>query len=412
MTPEALAAAKKLETAHCRREDCCASQIWPLGRDRRGRQLAVVALGTHSECLLPQPPRKTRSRSAAPEDEEQADDKHACAAYWLVDVAAPKRPWIRRLVRQCEEDMRDVDADVDARTMTFSFGDHSMYTANQSSDNTVIGLDPLRLVETSHTSARDDEHTTTWNWDDFAGTVENGRNYCEGKRPRDAGARDRESDQADVETQAVLIPEVSLPPAFLAGGWKTTGLGRCAARVGGDRGFTVHGGKGTAADSSMRVVFASAGELFIEVNDDRFVTGGKSWVKDDHVELWAAAPDSRCVDPGEKPSARQWGIRVTDGQVFAGFGAPTVMPRVEVARAGSAIRLRVTFDADTLPRPWFTAVYSDSDDGVRQKRLIATSALVFGQWWTLGEVPDGEEGKSCTVARGVLEPRAPALPDL
>jgi hypothetical protein len=65
-----------------------------------------------------------------------------------------------------------------------------------------------------------------------------------------------------------------------------------------------------------------------------------------------------------------------------------------------------------MPRPWFTAVYSDSDDGVRQKRLIATSALVFGQWWTFGEGPDGEQGKSCTVARGVLEPRAPALPDL
>ena len=102
---------------------------------------------------------------------------------------------------------------------------------------------------------------------------------------------------------------------------------------------------------------------------------------------------------------------MTDGQVFAGFGAPTAMPQVEVARAGKAIRLRVTFEADTLPRPWFTAVYSDSDDGVHQKRLIATSALVFGQWWTFGEAPDGEEGKACTVARGVLEPRAPALPD-
>jgi hypothetical protein len=87
------------------------------------------------------------------------------------------------------------------------------------------------------------------------------------------------------------------------------------------------------------------------------------------------------------------------------------MPRVEVARAGQAIRLRVTFDADTLPGPWFTAVYSDSDDGMRQKRLIATSALVFGQWWTFGVVPDHEGGKSCAVARGVLEPRAPALPD-
>ena len=251
---------------------------------------------------------------ARSEDDAQRDREHACTAYWLVDVAAPKRPWIRQLVGQCEEDMRDVHAVVDARTMTFSFGNQSMYTANQSSNNTVIGLDPLRLVETSHTFARDDEHSTTWNWDNFAGTVENERNFCEGKRPPDAGAHDRESDQADVEAQAVLIPEVSLPPAFLAGGWKTTGLGRCAARVGGDHGFTVHGAKGTAADSSMRVVFASADELFIEVTDNRFVSGAKTWVKDDHVEIWAAAPDNWCVDPGEKPSARQWGIRVTDGR--------------------------------------------------------------------------------------------------
>jgi hypothetical protein len=123
------------------------------GRTRpSGPPLAVVGLGTHSECLLPQPPRKTRARSTAPEDDDKGDREHACAAYWLVDVAAPKRPWIRRLVRLCEEDMRDVHADVDVRTMTFSFGDHSMYTAYQSSDKTVIGLDPLRLVETSHMS--------------------------------------------------------------------------------------------------------------------------------------------------------------------------------------------------------------------------------------------------------------------
>jgi hypothetical protein len=52
-----------------------------------------------------------------------------------------------------------------------------------------------------------------------------------------------------------------------------------------------------------------------------------------------------------------------------------------------------------------------ADLSIGQKRLIATSALVFGQWWTFGDGPEREGGKSCTVARGVLEPRAPALPD-
>ena len=71
----------------------------------------------------------------------------------------------------------------------------------------------------------------------------------------------------------------------------------------------------------------------------------------------------------------------------------------------------MTFDANSLPGPRFTLVYSDSDDGIHQKRLIATSQLVFGKWWTLGEAPDNE-GPSCTIARGVLEPKHPGLPGL
>ena len=35
-----------------------------------------------------------------------------------------------------------------------------------------------------------------------------------------------------------------------------------------------------------------------------------------------------------------------------------------------------------------TVVYSDSDDGLRQKRLIATSTIERGQWLSLGQVRD------------------------
>ena len=50
--------------------------------------------------------------------------------------------------------------------------------------------------------------------------------------------------------------------------------------------------------------------------------------------------------------------------------------------------------------------YSDSDDGVRQKRLIATSSLAYGRWWTLGQAReiDAKEA-TCVVERGALEPR-------
>src|SRR3954453_24025627 len=41
------AAAKGLESARCRKNGCCATEIWSVGRDRKGRQLAVVALETN-----------------------------------------------------------------------------------------------------------------------------------------------------------------------------------------------------------------------------------------------------------------------------------------------------------------------------------------------------------------------------
>ena len=45
-----------------------------------------------------------------------------------------------------------------------------------------------------------------------------------------------------------------------------------------------------------------------------------------------------------------------------------------------------------------TVVYSDSDDGTRQKRLIATSNLEFGRTWTIGSVsPIGPRRAACVV---------------
>ncbi len=410
-TPEQRAAAKRLEGQRCRKKDCCVTEIWPVGRDRRGRQLAVVALETVKACILPQQPRKAGARAS--QDDESRDDEHSCGEYWLIDVGAQKRPAIAELARQCAHDKWETGAAVDAKDMTFSYGGESVYASTQTSEWTTIGLDPVRLVQVNRTSTRQEDRSETWNSDDFSGELELGLFYCPDKAPADAGAKPADSNVPDVEIAAIRIPRPSLPDTFVADGWKATGLGRCAARVGGDRGFTVHGAKGTAADASMRIVFSSQGDLFVEVTDDRFVSGGKSWVKDDHLEIWAATPpDKGCIDPSEKSPALQWGIRVADGQVFLGFGPPTAMPKVEIARANDkTIRLRVTFDANSLPGPRFTLVYSDSDDGIHQKRLIATSQLVFGKWWTLGEAPDNE-GPSCTIARGVLEPKHPGLPGL
>jgi len=380
-----------------------------VGRDRKGRQLAVVALETNKSCLLAQAPVKTGSAAA----DDDSDDEHACGEYWLIDAGAQKRPALAELARQCASDKWETSADVSAKDMTFTYGGRSVYDSTQTSESTTIGLDPVRLVQINRTSSRQVDRSETWNSDDFSGELELGVSYCQGKSPADAGATPADSNVPDVAIAAIRIPRPSLPDAFLADGWKTTGLGRCAARVGGDRGFVVHGAKGTTADASMRIVFSSQGDVFVEVTDDRFVTGAKTWVKDDHLEIWAATPpDSACIDPSAKSAAVQWGIRVTDGHVFPGAGPPTTTPKVEVARVNDkTIRLRIAFEPNAVPGPRFTVVYSDSDDGTHQERLIATSPLVFGKWWTLGEAPENE-GPSCTIVRGALEPTRPKLPGL
>jgi hypothetical protein len=82
------------------------------------------------------------------------------------------------------------------------------------------------------------------------------------------------------------------------------------------------------------------------------------------------------------------------------------LPRVERAEAKDAQGQNVLRFKIELPRayPSLTVVYSDTDDGQKQKRLIATSALKFGDALTLGAtkiIP--EDRGSCRIADGALE---------
>jgi hypothetical protein len=402
-SPADLAVAKRVDDALCDKGSCCVTSVWRLGPDRRGHPLAVVALESHEACLLPQKP-------SSDEPEESEDDRHACGEYRLVDLAAKKPRAGLKLRRQCDGDHSEGSAGADVDARTFTYEEHSMFTNDQSWGQTVLGLDPLRVVEfTEGSSGRGVSHDETWNWDQFAGTVELGVDYCAGKAPWADGGTPPDSDMPDVVAEALRIPRVKLPAPFLANGWRTTALGRCAARVDGENGFTIHGAKGPAADTSMRALFSTGGDVFVEIRDDHFVTGGKSWVADDHLEIWMRDGSVQCVDPKGKSPAWQWGIRVLDGKVFAGFGDPVPAPSAEVQRAGDVVRLKINMREVLASGPSFTVVYSDSDDGRHQKRLIATSALEYGKWWTFGEVPDEQEGASCVAVRGTLEPRRPPL---
>jgi hypothetical protein len=245
----------------------------------------------------------------------------------------------------------------------------------------------------------------TWDWDRFGGQVKWTAPHCKAN----GDPPDDETEPRDDETYTFdLIPLLALDPAFTESGWRTTALGRCAAQVdsSGSNGFVTFGDLGAADDASLRVV-ASKGVLYLEIHDDQWVGPSNQWVADDHVELWISREEQtymgRCLARSDA-AAKQWAVRIADGQVFGGYGHPDP-GEIQVARATApgVTRLRIT-----LPREigGVTVVYSDGDDGKRQKRLIATSDVRFGAGETLGRFyPIRPDQAVCETRNGRLEPR-------
>jgi hypothetical protein len=266
-------------------------------------------------------------------------------------------------------------------------------------------------VNVTHTSWADEEpHSDDDGWDReaFAGTTSWTAVDCKAKaRPAagDAVAPDGGSGKEPANTIAgVWIPSVDLPADFVAQGWRTTRLGACSAFVDGtgEHGYTLHG---EAGDATLRAVIGG-NLLFVELSDDRFVGPGRNWVTDDHLELWVgnSNPSERVCGKDDGEWSAQWGIRVADGAVFPAHGAPQPLAGVERVVAGHTARFKIPLPANGTR---LTVVYSDSDDGHRQKSLIGTSELRFGDPATLGERYNTEQ--SCIVKGGTLAPK-PADP--
>ena len=132
-----------------------------------------------------------------------------------------------------------------------------------------------------------------------------------------------------------------------------------------------------------------------------------SWVKDAHLELWLATElpgyFNQCLGK-DLATPQQWGIRIADGKVFAGAGKPDekALGVEKVALPGGAARLKIT-----LPKGMaaITLVYSDSDDGKTQERLIGSSKVVFGETQSLGsvEVISDDAPVACKLVGGALK---------
>jgi hypothetical protein len=219
------------------------------------------------------------------------------------------------------------------------------------------------------------------------------------------------ADEPGISLKALSIPMVTLPAAFTGGGWKTIALGPCGVFVDGSdqHGFTLSGSGDGAKDATLRVVGASESALFVEVTDDRWTGPSRSWVKDDHLELWMATASASLpqtcegVDagaPDRTPTAVQWGIRIADGATFSAFGSPPPLVGVQVVRRGQVARVKIPFPTAPELGGSLALVYSDGDDGKTQERLIATAPLERGRGETLGDTWTIEPEKARCAVKG------------
>jgi hypothetical protein len=227
------------------------------------------------------------------------------------------------------------------------------------------------------------EETVFWDWSGYVGRVEWYQPDC----PEYGEPGEWEDEDLYVYNP---IPLADAGEDYADAGWRETPIGSCGLTMDAsgtlNRGFVVHGKPGKPADGSMSVVFISPTEMVVQIRDDARVLGKKSWLTGDHLEVWVGEDSDgsgQCLPDVNPPS--QWAIGLSSGSVFPAFGDPPKEAlTVERHEAGShVVRLKVTFgDKPDL----VTVVFSDSDDGKKQERLLATSRLHHGETYTLGKV--------------------------
>lgn len=193
-------------------------------------------------------------------------------------------------------------------------------------------------------------------------------------------------------------------------------LGSCAARATAAGPHLAHGAPGAAADAALWALLVGETTLIVDLADDTWVkapAAGGSWLHEDHVELWLSAEepsathDWECGPQKDGPGAVQWALRLDGSVIPAHRAAGQPAPAARVVAGGPADRVRLQITLPAAPAG-LTVVYSDSDDGRRQERLIATSALRFGDPRSLGAAVTLAAG-ACGEAGGAwaLLPAAP-----
>jgi hypothetical protein len=364
---------------------CQVQKVYDAGRSPAGLPLRVVEVGLHSQA-------DGGALSSGWGDECYTN------TYWVVEDSTPPRT--EKILELCNDgygaamEGEDFIKVTPNRLIHDQIGGAPIY---RWSEHKVLQLVPLRTLEVGNAGGGQE---VLWSWETFSGHTINGLPVC------DDEGMPTESPTDEDKLRASTIP--SLPNLPGDKGWKETGLGQCSAHVdsAGGGGFITYGELGAAADATLRALLVEKKVLYVEVSDDTISQGAKKWLHDDHVELWVVPKGelgyADCLTPKSK-TVYQWGVML-DGAVHAAHGKPKDTPKVEVHKVNATtyrLRVELPMDLDAL-----SVVYSDSDDGKSQERLLATSAVVFGEGFSLSRVQEisADDAAHCVLKGDTLTP--------
>jgi hypothetical protein len=393
------------------RAGCTVHRVRRAGVDAAGRKLAVVTLdlgvAAHGAGQPEPPPSDTLEETDRQDTTSplRGDAFGACRRleYWLTAGGDPPQ----LLAVACNDGYGASVLGVDVLTVgdnAFTRSQHGGSAWRWSWTNEVT-LSPLRVTSSSWDGAWSVSVNTreaSWDWAHFEGRESWYAPPCDAKGEPPVDPRPPQAPYA-----SVLVPRLALESGFRAQGFRETALGACAADIDGTgaRGFLTFGEKGPREAASVRAVLSDHDELFVEVRDAHPSGPSARWVADDHLEIWLAAERGDYTLPcvAKRAWPRQWGVRVADGQVFAGYGQPSPKElTVERAAAGPGV---VRFKIALPPKQTgITIAYSDGD-GKKQQRVFATSVARKGAPESLSAPFDVPPARAvCKVTDGRLEP--------
>lgn len=385
-----------LEALCAKRQPCSVAGVKPAGTDKQGNTLSVVELNLG--------------------EKNAGNENFPCRPYrqefWVIGGAQPQN-----ILKLCNDGYGASGVGEDTVTVSKDTVLHNQMGGSswRWSVTKEYGLSPVRVKKVSecgyHTNSPS-SGASYWDFHAFRG--ESGM-LCGAGEEAELGV----CGLKNMAHTWIEIPQII--DVRFEGKKLSPALGSCGLRLDGSgtSGYILLG-KRTADTPEVRILMLSDTELLVTVVDDKFVTGTKSWVHDDHLEVWLGAPWSYISCNDGEPSAKpvQWGIRTADGKAFKGFGKPPMLPLVTGHRIGEIGGQKAASFRIVLPKKIGDvnadyrniAVSYSKSDGKKQVLLFATSPIKFGDPRTLGDTRKLGKQVQCEIRNGVLDVVDAGLP--